>query len=435
MAETNDGTGIEADTPSRNPARYGYFICLLIFMSYILVFFHRLCPAVIALDLQEAFGVGGTLLGVLGSAYFYPYALMQLPAGLLADSWGPRRTVPAFFLVAAAGSVLMALAPNLGVAVLGRVLVGAGVATVFSCNFRIIAEWFPPKQFAVMGGMFMLMGGVGALSAGAPLAWASDLVGWRATLLAVAGLTLIMAALDYAFIRDRPAGRRHSPAAGRTGCGGRPAIGLREGMKMVLSSRRFWPISLWAFLTIGIGFALGGLWGGPYLMQVHGLTKAQAGGILSTFAFALIIGSPVMGWLSNRVGRKPVLVGSSVLLTAGCATLWAFTDTLPVYGLYGSFFLIFLAAGPTGSVVATVSKELFPLSIAGTSVGMVNLFPFFGGALLQVAAGAIVSRAEGVAPILPAVAYRGMFLLFLVASLGSLAVTFLLEETLGRRQE
>jgi MFS family permease len=142
-----------------------------------------------------------------------------------------------------------------------------------------------------------------------------------------------------------------------------------------------------------------------------------------------------MGWLSNRVGRKPVLVGSSVLLTAGCATLWAFTDTLPVYGLYGSFFLIFLAAGPTGSVVATVSKELFPLSIAGTSVGMVNLFPFFGGALLQVAAGAIVSRAEGVAPILPAAAYRGMFLLFLLASLGSLAVTFFLVETLGRRQE
>jgi sugar phosphate permease len=426
---------IDTHTPSGKPARYGYFICMLIFLSYILVFFHRLCPAVIALDLQEAFGVGGTLLGVLGSAYFTPYALMQLPAGLLADSWGPRRTVPTFFLVAAAGSVLMGLAPNLGVAILGRILVGAGVATVFACNFKIIAEWFPPKQFAVMGGMFMLMGGVGALSAGAPLAWASDLMGWRTTLLAVAGLTLIMAALDYAFIRDQPAGRDLSPAAGRKGYDGKPTIGLREGMKMVLSSRRFWPISLWAFLAVGTGFALGGLWGGPYLMQVHGLTKAQAGGVLSTFAIALIVGSPVMGWLSNRVGRKPVLVGSSVLLTVGCATLWAFTDTLPLPGLYGSFFLIFLAAGPTGAVIATVSKELFPLSIAGTSVGMVNLFPFFGGAVLQVVAGAIVSRAEGVNPILPAAAYQTMFLLFLLASLGSLAVTMFLVETLGCRQD
>src|SRR5512139_493643 len=80
---------------------YGYVVCLLIFLSYLLVYFHRVCPAVIALDLQEAFGVGGTLLGVLGSAYFYPYAIMQLPTGLLADSWGPRKLVSSFFLIAA----------------------------------------------------------------------------------------------------------------------------------------------------------------------------------------------------------------------------------------------------------------------------------------------------------------------------------------------
>ena len=147
----------------REAIGYRYIICLLIFLSYVLVFFHRLCPAVIALDMQEAFGASGTLLGLLGSAYFYPYAIMQLPTGLLADSWGSRKTVSAFFVLAASGSVLMGMAPNLAMATFGRVMVGLGVSTVFVCNFKLLAEWFNPEQFVIMGGVFMVMGGVGAL--------------------------------------------------------------------------------------------------------------------------------------------------------------------------------------------------------------------------------------------------------------------------------
>ena len=89
----------EVSTNER-PSGYRYIICLIIFLGYVLVYFHRLCPAVIALDMQEAFGISGTLLGVLSSAYFYPYAIMQIPSGLMADSWGPRKTVTTFFLLA-----------------------------------------------------------------------------------------------------------------------------------------------------------------------------------------------------------------------------------------------------------------------------------------------------------------------------------------------
>jgi sugar phosphate permease len=416
------------------PEGYRYVICLLIFLSYVLVFFHRLCPAVIALDMQEAFGVSGTLLGVLGSAYFYPYAIMQVPTGLLADSWGPRKTVSAFFLLAASGSVLMGVAPNLAMAMLGRILVGVGVSTVFVCNFKLLAEWFDTRQFVIMGGIFMAMGGVGALFSSAPLGWVSTLIGWRMTLVVVGLTTFIIAFLVYAFVRNRPSdvglpSIRVAPAGGPE-----RERSLLGGIKLVVGSGRFWPIAVWPFFAVGIAFALGGLWGGPYLIQVYGLSKTGAGGVLSMFAVALMVGSPFLSWIANRIGRKPVLIGCSLLLIVVCGLFYSFTDRLTLPVLYLLFFFFSLAGAATGNVVAAVSKELFPVAIAGTSVGTVNVFPFFGGALFQVVVGAILTRSGAVGRGYSLAGYQDMFLIYLLGAVISLVAAAFLKETLSQRK-
>ena len=284
----------QADTARAR--RYRYLVCLSVFLAYIMVFFHRLCPAVIALDMQQSFQVGGTLLGVLGSAYFYPYALMQIPVGLLADSWGPRKTVSSFLILAAAGALLMAYTGSLGLAVAGRVLVGVGVSTVFVCNFKLLAEWFSPRRFVVMGGLFTATGGLGALGASSPLAWLSESLGWRGSLAAVGLATAAIAALVWLVVRDRPQDKgwpslRTEPTyQADGGTKAKPKIGLWEGMRQVVCAARFWPISLWTFTCIGTSFALVGLWGGPYLMQAQGLSKAEAGLVLNMSALA---GTPV----------------------------------------------------------------------------------------------------------------------------------------------
>ena len=309
------------------------------------MFFHRLCPAVIALDIQSSFGISGTLLGVLGSAYFYSYALMQLPTGLLADSWGPRFTVAAFFVLAAIGSILMGAAPNLTVAVIGRVLVGIGVSTVFVCNFKLLSEWFSERRFVIMGGVFMAMGGVGALFSSAPLAWASNVLGWRMTLIGVGAVTLLMAVLVFLFVRDRP----HDlglPPVGPARDKESLQIGLLEGMRMVILSGRFWPIAIWSFCVVGLAFAIGGLWGGPYLMQVYGLSKTAAGAVLSTFAVALIGGSPLLSFLANRYGRKPVLLVCSLMLITVSGIMAVFIDSLPLPLVYLLYFCMFMTGGP-----------------------------------------------------------------------------------------
>lgn len=414
--------------------KYRYVVCATIFLSYILVYFHRFCPAVIALDMQEAFQTSRTLMGVLGSAYFYPYAVMQLPAGLLADSWGPRKTVASFLVLACAGSLLMGLSSGLGLAVLGRVLVGFGVSTIFVCNFKLLAEWFTTREFAFMGGLFMAAGGIGVLSASAPLAWVSNMIGWRMTLIIVGLITLAMALVVYLLVRNKPQEMGlpalHPPEAGAFD----KTAGLWQGMGEVLTAPRFWPLAIYAFTAIGTFFSLAGLWGGPYLMQAYGLSKPQAGAVLSMGAFALIAGSPLLSFLANVVGRKNVFLACSVLLILVFGLFTLFPEKLPLSLLYLFFFSFSLAGGATGQITATVAKELFPLRIAGTSVGALNLFPFLGGAIFQVVMGAILSGTANEAGYALA-GYRAMFLFCTAAAFASLIAASFLTETLPPRKK
>jgi MFS family permease len=326
------------------------------------------------------------------------------------------------------------MAPNLAMAILGRILVGVGVSTVFVCNFKLLAEWFNPEQFIIMGGIFMVMGGVGALFSSAPLGWVSNLIGWRMTLVAVGLTTLIMALLVYTFVRNRPSDKGFSPINIFPAVEPKEGRSLLGGVKLVVSSGRFWPIAVWTFFSTGISFALGGLWGGPYLIEVYGLSKSEAGWVLSMFAVALIVGSPFLSWIANRTGRKPVLIGCSLLSIAVCGLFYSFTDGLTLPMRYLLFFCLFLSGGATGPVVAAVSKELFPVAIAGTSVGTVNSFPFFGVAFLQVIVGAILTRSGHVGGRYSVAGYQHMFLIYLLGAVSSLVAAVFLEETLGRRE-
>jgi len=161
---------------------YRWLIFWILAFGYVMVYFHRLCPAVVAEDMRQDLSAGGGLLGLLGSAYFYPYALMQLPAGLLSDSWGPRKTISLFFSVAFIGSVVLGMAPNVYAAIVGRTIVGVGVAMLFVPTLKVLAEWFRVKEFAMMTGILMAMGGIGSYSAATPLAYISSWIGWLSSI-------------------------------------------------------------------------------------------------------------------------------------------------------------------------------------------------------------------------------------------------------------
>ena len=414
--------------------RYRWPIFWILALGYVLVYFHRLCPAVVAVDMMRDLEARGTLIGLLGSAYFYPYAFMQLPAGLLSDSWGPRKTITLFFCVAFVGSMVLGFAPSVSWAIVGRTLVGLGVSMLFVPTMKVLAEWFRVREFAQMTGILVAMGGVGSIISATPLALLSSAVGWRFSFVIVGAITLVVAALVWTIVRDRPSDKGWPSPSGHVSTGS-PATGLREGMKKVLSHGPFWPLAAWFFFAFAIFFSFGGLWGGPYLMQIYGLSKTQAGNILMMLAVGMIVGSPLLSFLSNRVfgARKPPLVGASFITVVIAALLAFYTDKMSIPGLYVLCFGMGMFNSAIVAIGFTATKELFPVGIAGTSTGLVNLFPFLGGAVFQPLLGYILELGGKTdAGAFTLLGYRNAFFALFLCSIVSLAASLFVKETLAR---
>jgi sugar phosphate permease len=417
----------------RETLRYRRLIFWILAAGYVLVFFHRLCPAVVAVNMMRDLKTAGALLGILGSAYFYPYALMQIPAGLLSDSWGPRHTITTFLVIASVGSFLLASAPSAGWAIAGRIMVGLGVSTLFVSTLKVLSQWFHNREFASMTGILMAMGGLGSLLAASPLAHLSNWLGWRFSFVIVGAFTLLVVILVRLFVRDAPPEPDRSSS--EESSGEDPAtISLREGMGMALRNRAFWPLAAWFFFNCAIFFSFIGLWGGPYLIHCYGMDKAAAGRLLSVSAVGLIVGSPFLSYLSTSVfqGRKPVLVLSSIAALLLTAPLTFATGNLPIPMLYFICFGLGFTSGAVVAIAFTATKELFPVRIAGTATGLVNLFPFAGGAVFQPVLGALLERNGRVAGAFTSTGYREAFLALFLCAVLALLASLLMRETMQR---
>jgi len=423
--------------------RYRWLIFAILALAYFFVYFHRLSLSVVADALVREFDTSASVMGLLGSVYFYCYACMQLPAGLMADSLGPRKTVTFFLLIAAAGSLVFGLAQSITVAFVGRVLVGFGVSMVFIPTMKILSQWFRAREFAIMAGILNAVGGVGAMAATWILALITASFDWRIAFEIIGLLTFALVALVWLLVRDRPSdkgwpslieidyGRRETVAAPKT-------IGLWEGVCRVATEKYFWPIALWFFLDCGIFFGFGALWGGPYLMDVYGLTRTKTGSILSMIAWGMIIGSPLLGFLSEKIlrSRKKIIIFCTAILTTEMVILALFPASLPTPALYLVFFVFSFSASAIVAIGFTTTKELFPVAIAGTSVGTVNLFPFLGGAVFMPLLGKILdSYPQTTTGHYDPQAYSQLLYLLCGAAGLALLCSFLMKETYHHQQE
>ncbi|MCP4009750.1 MAG: MFS transporter, partial [Proteobacteria bacterium] len=166
---------IKLNPPS---ARLGWTIWGLAAAFYLYGFFQRVAPGVMTAELSVDFGLTASALGNLSAFYFYSYVAMQIPTGILADLWGPRRLLTAGAMVAAVGSLSFALSDDFAFAAAGRLLIGASVSVAFICMLKLANHWLNPKQFALASGMALVTGIAGAVFAGVPLHLLVESYGW-----------------------------------------------------------------------------------------------------------------------------------------------------------------------------------------------------------------------------------------------------------------
>ena len=231
--------------------------------GYYLSYLFRTINALIAGDLTAELGLSAADLGLLTSVYFLVFAAVQLPFGVLLDRYGPRIIQSALLLLASAGALVFALADGLLGLVIGRALIGLGVALALMAGFKAIVLWFPPERLALANGWFVMLGALGAVTATAPAELVVQAIGWRGLFAVLAGLSAL-AALLILFAVPEPTGSRLRSA---DWC--RPS-----SLWAIYRDRRFWRIAPLSAIGVGTSWSLQGLWAAPWLRDVDGLDRA-----------------------------------------------------------------------------------------------------------------------------------------------------------------
>lgn len=375
-----------AGSISSRPERAAWLVVGAGLLGGFFVYLVRYSLAVLVPDLMITFAIGAGAVGILGSVYFWTYAPMQIPAGVLADTLGPRRSIATFFVIAALGALTFALAPTYALVLVGAALGGLGVSVGYVCTARLIASWFPANYFAVLIGSWTAIGSIGSLIAATPLAWLVSRVGWRGSLTVLAALLLAYAATAVLVIRDQPGSEPKARAAEGN-------ASLAAGLAELARCRNTWTLGPYGFLTFGTMIVLQALWGVTYLIDAYGYSRGHASAILSMWAIGLLIGAPLAGLLADQVlrVRKPVVVWGTI----GYAIVWLILalrpSGLPEAALWPLFFAGGLSSAAWTPSIAQFKDSVSP-SVVGSAVGIFNFCFFLGAAILQPLSGAIIGH-------------------------------------------
>lgn len=389
---------------------------LFFFYAWVL----RVSPSVMVEELMRDFSVGATAVGSLSAVYFYGYAGMQIPVGLMIDRFGPRRLLAISALICGASCLLAAWSPTFAGVSVGRFLIGASAAFSLVGALAVAGQWFEPKRFAFLGGLAMTAGMAGGVLGQAPVRVLVEANGWRPTVAIMAVGGLVLAVMALAFVRDRT-----------RGSGG--LADVLSGLGRVLRNPQTWVIALAGLGVNGTLLGFGGLWGVPFMSAAHGLEPTTAAFLTSLLIAGWGCGAPVFGWLSGHMGRRraPLLIGYSICFPSFLVLVYG--PPLPVE-LVGALTFLTGFGGSAQIVCFATVREVNSPALAGTAIGVVNAFVTGTGALYQPLIGSILDhvwsgRIVDGARIYAAADYRMGFLVLVCGLLIGLGCAISMRET------
>lgn len=348
-------------------------------LAYAVAVLHRSSFGVAGVAAAERFGVGATVLSTFVVLQLAVYAAMQIPVGVLLDRFGSRALVAAGALLMATGQVMLGLTRDLPVALVARVLIGAGDAATWISVIRLVALWFPARHVPLVTQLTGMAGHLGQLASAVPLVAVLQARGWEQSFVGLGAVGVLAAVVVLGAVRDAPPGTTPPRSDGVRQT-------LREALRTPGTWLGFWSHALGTFpLAV---FQL--LWGYPFLIA-QGFSASQAGAFMSLAVVSAVLTGPVVGVLT---GRHP-LRRSWMVLTVGGAVALAWVAVLAVPGrapvwLLAVLIVLIGVGGPTSAVGFDFARTFNPGARLGTASGMVNVGGFSTAVVTVLAVGVVL---------------------------------------------
>ena len=359
---------------------------------FLISLFYRVSSAIIAVDLSRDLNLKAQDLGLLGAAFFYSFALIQIPLGLILDRIGARTTMLVLNIIGIIGTIIFAQASGLAGGVIGRSLLGVGMAANLMGTLKLLTNWFDLRKFATLSGLVVSLGTLGSLAATSPLALLVQTFGWRISFYLLAGLHAFLTLCLFLFVSDMPSERQ---VLDQTRPNGMPAKSALIPIKTLFSSWSYWAISFSLFLRYGSFASIQALWAGPFLIVYLGRSPVSAGNMLLILSIGLILGSPVGGMLSDRVFRsRKIVIITATFLTALATFALSQYQSLSLIFLLGPIFFLLGFFVSFNQISFAHIRELMPREMSGTAMTGINFFVMMGAGVFIHGLGAVMQRAD-----------------------------------------
>ena len=343
----------------------------LIIIFYFYQYFLRVSPVVLTEELLTYFHIDASALGFFSASYFLIYALLQIPVGILIDRFGSKKILPAACLICGLGTLCLAGAEHMFLANLGRILQGLGSSFAFIGMIYVSAHYFP---ITILGFLVCLgdsLGRLGAVFASGPYAELITFISWKVSLFWIGLFGLLISIALYYVLPTASLTSEHETKTH-----------VIDVLKKLLKEKSMWLICCVSSFLVVFTTAFAGLWGVPFLEAAYKMSKTTASFAISVFFLGAILGSPSIGYISDRLlRRKPFLMCAGFFGT--CLTL--FLVYTPVFSYLGVYFLLFLLGILTSiqNLTYCVAIENNHPKFKGVISGYVNLFVFLIGAASQ----------------------------------------------------
>jgi len=395
---------------------------ILILFTYCLVIFHRLSLGAAKSELEALYGISAVQYSNLSAAYFCVYAIMQIPAGILADSLGSRKTAFAGCLFMGIGACIYGFATTYPVLLMSRALVGFGASGMFLSILKYETAWFDETLFGSITGVTSFTSNLAGCLAQAPLVLLLAWLSWKTTFISAGVITIIAGFLVLIVAVDDPSDIGMDPAV-ETKAKREEKISIIDGMKGVLSCRYVYPVLLVNFCANGIFMTMMN-WSIPYLSDVFGMSSADAGKISFFIPVCAALTGLLCGKISDIVAnRKIINIFVAVILLSLFLMLWLLKNDVVIFPL--SVLVVILSGlGMVHAINYGLVKDVCDIKYSGMATAVLNVATFLGSSILPVRFGAIIEeRGTGVA------AYSGAFGMLALFALIELVASLLILET------